>query len=136
MTSSDGTPAGASGFPSSAGTEGAAAGGNGLAADVHALERAIFEVKRVIVGQDQLVERILVGLLAVACLVIWRLSRRNQISHHNVTDSADVAVLSSAAASDTPGEPQLNGSRRSDIAPPAKAERPKQKKRKKQRSAA
>ena len=37
-------------------------GGNGLAADVHTLERAIFEVKRIIVGQDQLVERILVGL--------------------------------------------------------------------------
>jgi len=31
---------------------------------VNTLERAIFEVKRVIVGQDQLVERILVGLLA------------------------------------------------------------------------
>lgn len=61
MTSSDGTPAGASGFP---GAEGSPAGGSGLAADVHALERAIFEVKRVIVGQDQLVERILVGLLA------------------------------------------------------------------------
>ncbi|HET9876313.1 MAG TPA: MoxR family ATPase [Mycobacterium sp.] len=61
MTSSDGTPAGASGF---AGSEGPPAGSNGLAAEVHALERAIFEVKRVIVGQDQLVERILVGLLA------------------------------------------------------------------------
>ncbi len=33
-------------------------------ADVALLERAIYEVKRVIVGQDQLVERILVGLLA------------------------------------------------------------------------
>uniref|UniRef100_UPI003D89F668 AAA family ATPase n=1 Tax=Gordonia sp. B7-2 TaxID=3420932 RepID=UPI003D89F668 len=33
-------------------------------ADVKLLERAIYEVKRVIVGQDQLVERILVGLLA------------------------------------------------------------------------
>src|SRR5574337_707502 len=62
MTSSDGTPAGASGFSGSEGTP--AGGGNGLTADVHALERAIFEVKRVIVGQDQLVERILVGLLA------------------------------------------------------------------------
>jgi MoxR-like ATPase len=39
-------------------------GPNGLAAEVHTLERAIFEVKRIIVGQDQLVERILVGLLA------------------------------------------------------------------------
>ncbi|MGB3481295.1 MAG: MoxR family ATPase [Mycobacterium sp.] len=37
---------------------------NSLAAEVHTLERAIFEVKRIIVGQDQLVERILVGLLA------------------------------------------------------------------------
>jgi MoxR-like ATPase len=35
-----------------------------LAADVHTLERAIFEVKRIIVGQDQLVERMLVGLLS------------------------------------------------------------------------
>ncbi|MGC5259111.1 AAA family ATPase [Gordonia sp. DT218] len=33
-------------------------------ADVKLLERAIYEVKRVIVGQDELVERILVGLLA------------------------------------------------------------------------
>ncbi|WP_238422362.1 MoxR family ATPase [Gordonia sp. 'Campus'] len=33
-------------------------------ADIALLERAIYEVKRVIVGQDQLVERILVGLLA------------------------------------------------------------------------
>ncbi|MFT4199381.1 AAA family ATPase [Gordonia sp. (in: high G+C Gram-positive bacteria)] len=33
-------------------------------ADSKLLEKAIFEVKRVIVGQDQLVERILVGLLA------------------------------------------------------------------------
>ena len=34
------------------------------AQDVRLLERAIFEVKRVIVGQDRLVERMLVGLLA------------------------------------------------------------------------
>lgn len=32
--------------------------------DVKLLERAVYEVKRVIVGQDQLVERILVGMLA------------------------------------------------------------------------
>ena len=64
MTSSDGTLAGASGFPGAAGAEGSTGGGGALAADIHALERAIFEVKRVIVGQDQLVERILVGLLA------------------------------------------------------------------------
>ena len=45
-------------------TAAAPVGPNGLAAEVHTLERAIFEVKRIIVGQDQLVERILVGLLA------------------------------------------------------------------------
>src|SRR6202044_1846995 len=39
-------------------------GSDGLAAEVHPLERAIFEVKRIIVGQDLLVERMLVGLLA------------------------------------------------------------------------
>ena len=33
------------------------------AADAAALERVVFEVKRVIVGQDRLVERMLVGLL-------------------------------------------------------------------------
>ncbi|MBY4130441.1 AAA family ATPase [Rhodococcus fascians] len=36
----------------------------GLAEDVALLEKAVYEVKRVIVGQDRLVERILVGLLA------------------------------------------------------------------------
>ncbi|UKN42658.1 ATPase [Mycobacterium lepromatosis] len=39
-------------------------GVDGLAAEVHTLERALFEVKRIIVGQDQLVERMLVGLLS------------------------------------------------------------------------
>ena len=34
------------------------------AADAALLERTVFEVKRVIVGQDRLVERMLVGLLA------------------------------------------------------------------------
>ena len=38
--------------------------GGGLASEVHTLERAVYEVKRIIVGQDQLVERMLVGLLA------------------------------------------------------------------------
>jgi MoxR-like ATPase len=55
------------GAPVPSGPQGAvppAAIPNGLAAEVHTLERAIFEVKRIIVGQDQLVERILVGLLA------------------------------------------------------------------------
>lgn len=39
-------------------------GGQNLAAEINTLERAIFEIKRIIVGQDQLIERILVGLLA------------------------------------------------------------------------
>ena len=53
------------GYSSSSGTTAVLqSSGNGLAAEVQLLERAIFEVKRIIVGQDQLVERILVGLLA------------------------------------------------------------------------
>jgi MoxR-like ATPase len=70
MTSAGGPPPGTSGYsgPGSASTAAAHAapggGGNGLAAEVHTLERAIFEVKRIIVGQDQLVERMLVGLLS------------------------------------------------------------------------
>jgi MoxR-like ATPase len=70
MTSAGGPPPGTSGYsgPGSASTAPAhaapAGGGNGLAAEVHTLERAIFEVKRIIVGQDQLVERMLVGLLS------------------------------------------------------------------------
>lgn len=67
MTSPGGSPnytpgPGAHAAPPSAGAPAPAA--NSLAAEVHTLERAIFEVKRIIVGQDQLVERILVGLLA------------------------------------------------------------------------
>src|SRR5215218_5295550 len=38
----------------------------------------------------------LLTLLAVACLVIYLLSRRNRISHANVTDSHEVLVLSAA----------------------------------------
>ncbi len=34
------------------------------AAEGERLERAVFEIKKVIVGQDRLVERMLVGLLA------------------------------------------------------------------------
>src|SRR5258708_13627151 len=70
MTSAGGPPPGTSGYsgPGSSSTAPAHAapggGGDGLAADVHTLERAIFEVKRIIVGQDQLVERMLVGLLS------------------------------------------------------------------------
>src|ERR1700736_142762 len=70
MTSAGGPPPGTSGYSGAGGPSTAPAhaapsgGGNGLAAEVHTLERAIFEVKRIIVGQDQLVERMLVGLLA------------------------------------------------------------------------
>jgi MoxR-like ATPase len=70
MTSAGGPPPGTSGYsgPGSSSTAPAHAapggGGNGLAAEVHTLERAIFEVKRIIVGQDLLVERMLVGLLS------------------------------------------------------------------------
>ena len=62
MTSPGGSPPSSGGYAGSPGV--VSAGGNGLAAEVQTLERAIFEVKRIIVGQDQLVERILVGLLA------------------------------------------------------------------------
>jgi MoxR-like ATPase len=75
MTSPGGTPQGAGSFsgqptaPGYAPAQGANAGGpppernGGLAPEVHTLERAVYEVKRIIVGQDQLVERMLVGLL-------------------------------------------------------------------------
>jgi MoxR-like ATPase len=70
MTSAGGPPPGSSGYSGPGGPSTGPAhaapsgGGNGLAAEVHTLERAIFEVKRIIVGQDQLVERMLVGLLS------------------------------------------------------------------------
>src|ERR1700749_5084478 len=70
MTSAGGAPpghrgySGPGGFPTATGDAAPSGGGNGLAAEVHTLERAIFEVKRIIVGQDQLVERMLVGLLS------------------------------------------------------------------------
>ncbi|MGE2728253.1 AAA family ATPase [Mycolicibacterium vaccae] len=78
MTSPSGPPQGAGGYPGQAPSQGPSAGAhaaappatsgqpqsNGLQNEVHTLERAIFEVKRIIVGQDQLVERMLVGLLA------------------------------------------------------------------------
>jgi MoxR-like ATPase len=74
MTSPSGPPQGAGGFsgqgpaqgyPSGpAGSHAASPNNGGLQQEVHTLERAIFEVKRIIVGQDQLVERMLVGLLA------------------------------------------------------------------------
>jgi len=73
MTAAGGPPPGASGYSGQGGQhsgplayEAPPGGsvGDSLAAEVHTLERAIFEVKRIIVGQDQLVERMLVGLLS------------------------------------------------------------------------
>ena len=64
MTSPAGPPPGYSAGPQGAHTAAAPAPSSGLADEVQTLERAIFEVKRIIVGQDQLVERMLVGLLA------------------------------------------------------------------------
>src|SRR5215475_16082698 len=80
MTSPSGPPQGPGGYSGQAPTQGynvgnsgnsgnpashaAPANNGGLQQEVHTLERAIFEVKRIIVGQDQLVERMLVGLLA------------------------------------------------------------------------
>ncbi|WP_410616832.1 AAA family ATPase [Amycolatopsis sp. lyj-109] len=54
---------------------GYAEGGNGQqpgtpARDAQLLERTVFEVKRIIVGQDRLVERMLVGLLAKGHLLL------------------------------------------------------------------
>src|SRR5690349_13886262 len=71
MTSPSGPPQGAGGFTGPAprrgyppGTQSTPPPSANLQNEVHTLERAIFEVKRIIVGQDQLVERMLVGLLA------------------------------------------------------------------------
>jgi len=65
MTSPGGSPAGPAGYGAPSGSAASSqSGGSALTSEVQTLERAIFEVKRIIVGQDQLVERILVGLLA------------------------------------------------------------------------
>ncbi|WP_344812599.1 inorganic phosphate transporter [Microlunatus aurantiacus] len=53
----------------------------------------------------------LLVLLAAACTVIWLISRRNQITHRNVTDSAEVMVLASAAPQTYPDDPRLSGSK-------------------------
>jgi MoxR-like ATPase len=67
-------PGGAPGYPGSQAAHAAPpqpAGNNGvLSGEVHTLERAIYEVKRIIVGQDRLVERMLVGLLARGHLLL------------------------------------------------------------------
>jgi PiT family inorganic phosphate transporter len=54
----------------------------------------------------------LLTLLAVACLVIYRLSRRHRISHANVTDSHEVLVLSAATPPTTyADDPRLDTSK-------------------------
>jgi len=62
-------PGPAQGYPPP-GSHAAPPNNGGLQQEVHTLERAIFEVKRIIVGQDQLVERMLVGLLAKGHLLL------------------------------------------------------------------
>lgn len=72
MTSPSGPPQAAGGYPGATapaqgfppGPPQAAPVTSGVQGEVQTLERAIFEVKRIIVGQDLLVERMLVGLLA------------------------------------------------------------------------
>ena len=73
MTAAGGPPPGVSDYSGPGGRPGPAheapvggppGGADALAAQVQILERAVFEVKRIIVGQDQLVERMLVGLLS------------------------------------------------------------------------
>ena len=71
MTSPSGPPQGAGGYAGPAptqgyppGTQSAPSANANLQNEVHTLERALFEVKRIIVGQDLLLERMLVGLLA------------------------------------------------------------------------
>ncbi|MBW0104768.1 MoxR family ATPase [Pseudonocardia sp. KRD291] len=56
--------------PEAGTTDGAGTGAATPAHDAEQLERAVFEVKRVIVGQDRLVERMLVGLLARGHLLL------------------------------------------------------------------
>src|SRR5512144_3083966 len=82
MTSPGGPPQGAGSFsgpgggPGYPGAQTAPASAppvernGGLVSEVHTLERAVYEVKRIIVGQDQLVERMLVGLLAKGHLLL------------------------------------------------------------------
>jgi PiT family inorganic phosphate transporter len=50
---------------------------------------------------------VLLVLLAAVCVVIWVVSRRNQVTSHNVTDSREVMVLASATPSTYPEDPRL-----------------------------
>ncbi|HEY5848442.1 MAG TPA: inorganic phosphate transporter [Microlunatus sp.] len=51
---------------------------------------------------------ILLVLLAVACAVIFGISRRNKVDHTNVTDSREVMVLAGAAPSTYDHDPRLD----------------------------
>jgi PiT family inorganic phosphate transporter len=62
----------------------------------------------------------LLALLAVACLVIYFVSRRHKITHANVTDSHEVLVLAAATPVTYTDDPRLD-----DAPKPKKAKRPK-----------
>ncbi len=61
-------------------------------------------------------------LLGVACLVIWRLSRRHQVNHINVTDSHEVMVLAAAAPSAYEDDALLSDGRSTQDVPAAEEE--------------
>jgi PiT family inorganic phosphate transporter len=48
----------------------------------------------------------LLVLLAVACSVIWALSRPNKISRHNVTESREVLILASPPQTEYVNDPR------------------------------
>ena len=50
----------------------------------------------------------LLVLLSTACAVIFAISRRHQVTHHNVTESRDVMVLAGAAPSTYDNDPRLD----------------------------
>jgi PiT family inorganic phosphate transporter len=51
---------------------------------------------------------VLLILLAVACAIIFAVSRRNQVNHRNVTDSREVMVLAGASPSTYANDPRLD----------------------------
>jgi PiT family inorganic phosphate transporter len=63
----------------------------------------------------------LLVLLAIACLLIYVLSRRHKITHANVTDSHEVLVLATATPTTYADDPRL------DTPKPKKTKRPKTK---------
>ncbi len=50
----------------------------------------------------------LLVLLAVACAVIFAISRRNHVDHTNVTESREVMVLAGASPSTYANDPRLD----------------------------